>query len=545
MLSDKANARLFRLFASVSVGLLVSSCALMKEPPFDDYRSPKRQPSQTDTFEKPFQVDVTPPKPPPAGPIQVTVEEAILLALENNRSLRVERLNPSIVRTFEDQERAVFDPVLTGGVSGSRERGEFRSGGAAGATIEDRRSEIASEVGISQFFPTGTEVGIDLSTERTWSNRYSDQHATRAGLTVTQALLRGVGLNTNLASLRQARLDTLASQYELRGFAESLIARVEQAYWDYALAQRQIEIVAVSLELAEQQLRETEERIKIGKLAEIELAAAKAEIALRRVALINARTTLATTGLRLLRLLNPPGKALWEREIILRDQPVVPDVILDEVESHVEVALLWRPDLNQARLGVQRGDLEIVKTKNGLLPVMDLFITLGKTGYADSFGSSVSDLDGDGYDISGELILAYPVFNRDANARHQRALLSRNQAIEAVDNLAQLVQVDVRTAYIEVGRAVEQVAATAAARQLQEEKTRAETEKFRVGRSTTFLVAAAQRDLLNTQLSEIQAVVDYLKALVDLYWLDGSLLERLHISAPGRESVDLSARRKE
>jgi outer membrane protein TolC len=542
--SDKEIAKLFRLFASVSVGLLLLSCSLLKEPPFDDYLGPGRQSSQPDTFEEPFQVDVTPPKPPLEGPIQVTVEEAILLALENNRSLRVERLNPLILRTFEDQERAVFDPLLTGTVSGSRERGQFRSGGPAGVTTEDRRSGTGAELGISEFFPTGTEVGIDLSTERTWSNRYSDQHATRAGLTVTQALLRGVGLNTNLASLRQARLDTLASQYELRGFAESLIARTEQAYWDYALARRQIEIVAVSLELAEQQLRETEERIKIGTLAEIELAAAKAEIALRRVALIDARTILATARLRLLRLLNPPGKDLWDREIVLRDQPIAPDMILDEVESHVEVALVWRPDLNQARLGVKRGDLEIVKTKNGLLPVMDLFITLGKTGYADSFGSSVSDLDGDGYDISGELILAYPLFNRDAKARHQRAMLSRSQAMEAVENFAQLVQVDVRTAYIEVESAEEQVAATAAARELQEEKLRAETEKFRVGRSTTFLVAAAQRDLVTTQISEIQAVVDYLNALVDLYRLDGSLLERLHISAPGRESVDLSVEQK-
>jgi len=341
------------------------------------------------------------------------------------------------------------------------------------------------------------------------------------------------------------RIAIATNTYELRGFAESLIALTEQTYWDYALAQQQIEIVAVSLELAEQQLRETQERVKIGRLAEIELAAVKAEIALRRVALIDARNILATTRLRLLRLLNVPGKDLWDREIIIRDRPIVPDVILDEVESHVEVALLWRPDLNQARLGVKRGDLEIVKTKNGLLPVMDLFITLGKTGYADSFGSSVSDLDGNGYDLSGELILAYPLFNRDAKARHQRAMLSRDQAMEAVDNLAQLIEVDVRTAYIEVGRTEEQVVATAAARELQEEKVRAETEKFRVGKSTGFLVAAAQRDLLNTQISEIQAVVAFLKALVDLYRLDGSLLERLHISAPGRKSVALSVERKE
>ena len=542
MLSDKPYARLLRISTRLSLCVLLASCASLETPPYDDYVGPR--PSSTDTLEKPFRVDVTPTKPMPEGPLEVTVEESILLALENNRSLRVERFNPSILRTFEDQERATFDPVATGGVSVSRERGQFRSG-TTGIPTDSRRSSTAAELGVSQFLPTGTEVGIDLSTERTWSNSYSDQHATRAGLTVTQALLRGVGLNVNLASLRQARLDTLSSQYELRGFAESLIARAEQAYWDYALAHQRIEIVAVSLELAEDQLRETEERIKIGRLAEIELAAAKAEIALRRVDLINARNTLATTRLRLLQLLNPPGKDLWDREIILRDQPVVPDVMLDEVESHVEVALSFRPDLNQARLGVQRGDLDIIKTKNGLLPVMDLFITLGKTGYADSFGRSVKDLDEDSYDLSGGITLAYPLFNRDAQARHRRAMLSRSQSTEAVENLAQLVEVDVRTAYIEVQRTEEQVAATAAARKLQEEKLRAEREKFRVGRSTTLLVAAAQRDLVTGQISEIQAVVDYLKALVELHRLDGSLLERRGISAPGRKPVDLSMQQRE
>jgi outer membrane protein TolC len=546
VVSNRTYTSLFRIFTRISLCVLLASCASLKAPPFDDYIGPVRQPSTSDTptrETKPFQVDVAPPKPIPEGAIEVTVEESILLALENNRSLRVERFNPSIRRTFEDEERAVFDPVITGDLSGSRERSEVRSG-TTGKITEARRSRTAAELGISQFFPTGTEAGIDLSTERTWSDLYSDQHVTRAGLTLIQALLRGVGIDVNLANLRQARLDTFDSQYEFRGFTESLVALVEKTYWDYTLAERQIEIVSVSLKLAEQQLRETEERVTIGKLAEIELAAAQAEIAERRVNLINARNTLATTRLRLLRLLNPPSTNLWDREIILHDEPVIPDVRLDDVESHVKVALRMRPDLNQARLGVQRGDLEIVKTKNGLLPVMDLFITLGKTGYADSFGSSVSDLDDDGYDISGEISLAYPLRNRDARARHRRAMLSRDQTMEAVDNLAQLVQVDVRTAYIEVKRFKEQVAATTAARKLQEEKLRAETEKFRVGRSTTLLVAAAQRDLLVSQISEIRAVVNYLKAFVDLYQLEGSLLERRGISAPGREPVDLSVHQK-
>ena len=358
-------------------------------------------------------------------------------------------------------------------------------------------------------------------------------------MSVTQALLRGRGLDVNLVNIRQARLNTGISQYELRGFSEALVAQVEETYWDYALAQRQIQIFQESLKLAEQHIRETEEIIKVGRMAETEIAAAQAELALRRQDLINARSTMATTRLRLLRLLNPPYLDFWNQDIFLLNQPAVPEVKLDEVDSHVEVALRMRPDLNQAKLDVQIGELKLVKTKNGLLPKMDLFITLGKTGYADSFGSSVGHIDEDGYDFLAGIRFEYPPANRDARARHERALLTRDQAEEAVSNLAQLVELDVRSAYIEMNRAKEQIYATTATRQFQEEKLRVETEKFRVGRSTSFLVAQAQRDLVSSQISEIQAAVNYLKSLVELHRLEGSLLERRGILAPGREPASL------
>lgn len=269
-------------------------------------------------------------------------------------------------------------------------------------------------------------------------------------------------------------------------------------------------------------------------LAETELAAAQAEVALRREALINARSNLKTIHLRLLRLLNVPGDALWERDIVIKNPPAVPDVKLDDVESHSALALRMRPDLNQARLSVQSGDLEVVKTKNGLLPKMDLFISLGKTGYADSFGGSVEDMGDKSYNISAGIGFEFPIGNRDAESRHRRAVLTRKQAEEALENLAQLAQLDVRSAYIEVNRAAEQITATAATRRFQQEKLRAEREKFRVGKTTSLLVAQAQRDLVNSEISEIQAVVNYLNSLVELFRLEGSLLERRGISAPGR-----------
>jgi outer membrane protein TolC len=466
-----------------------------------------------------------PVKTPAEGPLKITVEEARLLTLDNNRALKVERFNPAIRRTYEETARSAFDPTMSAGVTDSHQKTE--EGGS-----ETESSTTSTEAGLSQFFPTGTEFGLGITNDRTQSS-LGEEYSTRVGVSVTQSLLSGFGSGVNLASVRQAEIDTLSSQYELWGYTESLVAQVETTYWNYALAQRQVQIFTDSLKLAQQQLDETTERIKVGKLAETERAAAQAEVALRNQDLIDAKSNLAKTNLQLLRLV---GEDLFSREVIIETKPTVPDVTLDDVESHVKLALRMRPDLNQSRLSLQRGELELIKTKNGLLPKLDLFITLGKSGYADSFNSSISEVSSSkSRDFSAGLSFEFPLGNRSAKAAHSRAFTTNEQAKEAITNLEQLIQVDVRSAYVEVLRAKEQVSASAATRSLQEVKLGTETEKFRVGKSTAFLVAQAQRDLVASQVSEIQAVVSYLKSLVELYRLEGTLLERCGISIPGRE----------
>jgi len=56
--------------------------------------------------------------------LEVTVENAILIALENNQSLKIQRVAPQIYKTLEDNQEAVFDPVLSGGANYSRVRGK-------------------------------------------------------------------------------------------------------------------------------------------------------------------------------------------------------------------------------------------------------------------------------------------------------------------------------------------------------------------------------------------------------------------------------------
>ena len=107
------------------------------------------------------------------GPLRVTISEAILLTLENNRALVVERLNPSIQKTFEDQERAVFDPEINAEISGGRT--DTQRLARIGVDTEDETIDtVEGVISLEQFFPTGTTVAVEGSSLMTDSSLNQD-----------------------------------------------------------------------------------------------------------------------------------------------------------------------------------------------------------------------------------------------------------------------------------------------------------------------------------------------------------------------------------
>ncbi len=472
-------------------------------------------------------------KTPLTGDLTVNLQDAIFMALMNNRSFVVEKLNPKIAESNENQILSKFDPELSGETTFTKARSRRQSSSGLNQSESESR-ELGIE--LSKYFPTGTSMAAEISYAQTDSTSYADLFSTfRLGVSMTQALLNGFGSEVNMIDLRKAKLETVISNYELLGFATSLVAETENAFWDYSLSLRQIEIVERSLELAGKQLAETDEMIKVGTLAETEAVAVQAEVASQRQKLINAKSTMEINRLKLLKLLNPPGESIWGRNVRIGHPPFLPEVQLDTSADHVALALKTRPEIHQAELEIQQSRLDIIRTKNGLLPHLDLFITLGKTGYADSFNDAVGDLNADNYDAQIGFTFDFPVHNRIATEKHRRQMILREQAEAAMENLKQMVELDVHTALIEVHRTRQQISAGSATRKLQEEKLRIETEKLRVGRSTGYLVAQAQRELLAGTIDEVSALVYYLKALTRFYRMEGTLLVRRGISASGNK----------
>lgn len=464
--------------------------------------------------------------------LTMDVRGCVLMALENNRALSVERYGPEIEQTFVKEQQAFFDPALRSELSAAETKGQRTSGVGEFRGVSSRQKNLS--VGISQQTPSGISYGIDGVVSSRVSNVYSQMFSTRLGTTLNVPILEGSGSRVNLVGIRQAEQNVELSKYELQGFILALAGDVEELYWVRRAAEEELRIRIASLELAWEQLRETRERIDVGAVPEIELVAAEGEVALREETVIDAESALKKTTLQLLQRLNPPEPRFWSMAVEQIESPTMEDTLTDSIEDHIAIAFLLRPDLNQARVQMEKRDLDIVKTRNGLLPRLDFFITFGKTGYADSFNDTIGGLDERNFDLNTGLLFEYSFGSRAKRARHDRAEFQLKEAQASLANFEQLVELDVRTSWIELDRTKRQIEATRVATRLQEAKYQAELEKFRVGKSTNLLVLVTQRDLIQSRLDEHRAQINWRIALGKLHTARGTLLDRYRIVLPTR-----------
>jgi outer membrane protein TolC len=448
-----------------------------------------------------------------AIPQNLSFDNALTLALKNNKSLAVQMFDPKISLTKEIIEKAAFDPAFSADASGSRNK-------SASGSVENRSSE---SVELSKKLRAGAEVTIGLSTDDA-----SSGNSARMGISMSAPLLQGAGTNVTLAGVRQAALSAESSRLELRAFVESLVEQISNSYWDMALAQREIKIYEDSLALANQQLKETETMVSLGSLAEIEIVAARAETALREQALVNVRSRLESLRVKMLRLMNSDPAS--ETGVSASDELAVSGEAAPDISMIMDNAMKFRPDLLRARLAVERGDIEVVKTKNGLLPYLSFFVTLGGTGYSDSFADAFGGMLSDAYDARAGLSFRVSQGRAAEKARFAAAELSLEQTRASLENMELLAREETVNARLEVERARGQRAASEAAFELQKEKLRAETEKFRIGKSTAIALQQAQRDYLKAEVDSVSAAADLLKARISLLRAQGILLQSLNIS---------------
>ncbi len=460
----------------------------------------------------------------------ISLKEAVEMSLKNNIALNIEKIDPEIYATSVEQAKGEFDTKVSASVSASDRRS--RSINANDVIGRNSNNATTASIEAEKKSTSGIKTNISASINRSRTTSHSSLYAARLGIDVTAPLMRGAGKEVNLVSLRKAELDLDWSKYELYGYILDFVSETEKKYWQYYLNAKQLEIVKESLQLALQQRDETQKRIGVGKIAESEIAAADAEVALCQEDLIDAESRVVSSAISLLRNINHDTENFWRKRPNLISVPKLREI--DQYDFNLEDciadSLLMRPELRQAELMQRKNELEVVSTKNGMLPRLDFFISLGKTGYSKSFdGSEPSFNHKEPFDSSVGLTYELNRHRRSEKAKYDRAKLNLRLQNESIKNLEQLIKEDVIKAYIEIKRTKEQLAATTATAQKQAEKLRVENVKFDVGKTTAFQVAQAQRDLTAAKIAQVKAIIDYTVSKSELLRSTGLLLKFLGI----------------
>ena len=513
--------------------------------------------------------DAAPNPAPSAEPINITLAEAIQTALTRNRGLAAQAYSPEIARKAIDEARATFDPALTAGLdyrnqstpgTVSSDATGFSTGttsvGQNGSTdtytqvltvfqtllkesqqieqvLEQGNSAVnhantlTSDVKLSQPLPTGTQVYISSGYGRSASSALAgSEYSGDWSVGITQALLRGFGSDVNLVSLRTARNNAAISDQALRDFTLQMVAQVETAYWDLALAQETLRIQQFALDLAQKQLDLNDAKIAVGALPKSARFSAESEVASKKAALVDAQAGLLTRSISLWQLLNPDKQTPESLQFLPISLPEVGDPLPTPQEC-TALADLFRPDLAQARLDLANGELAVIQTKNGLLPQLDAFASYGASSSGSTPGAWSSHLGDMTYDqFQAGLSFTMTLGNRAEKARHQRARLQKSQAEAVIRNLQQAIEAELRKAIVEVSREAEQVAASGREVRTREEELAVETEQFRLGRSTNLNVLQVQQRLVQAKLQEAAARVGRLQSFTSLYQKEGTLLTR-------------------
>jgi outer membrane protein len=492
--------------------------------------------------------------------VALTLDDAVKLALDRNLDIAVQRLNPAIQDVSIARIRSVYYPALTSQLatqSTSTPATTALSGSqSAGVPIVSGLSTYNG--GIAQSVPWGggsfnVALNNNKSTTTSQNSLYNPTYNTNWSGVYTQPLLRNFGIDSTRQQIQVTRINRDITDVQLRATITNTVSNVREAYWNYVYAIQAVGVAQQSVNLAEQLVKDNQTRVEVGTMAPIDVVTAQSQAAAARQNLVLAIGTMKSNELVLKRLVvGGTDDPNWGAHFDAIDRPEFTPQPVD-IEAAVRRALSERTDLMIAQKVGQENDVTLKYLRDQLKPQADFVGTYGLVG---AFGpqlefapgstgvnrTPIGSLPGGYTDALTQLLhgsfprwtaqvnISYPLGTSFQEASVARARIQLNQTQAQVKQIQLQVATDVTNAAVSVQSNAERVQAAIAARELAQKTLEAEQSKFEVGMSTNYNVILTQRDLSTAQINELQAILNYRIALVELERLQQTTLQSANIT---------------
>ena len=399
--------------------------------------------------------------------LQITLQDAVELALENSLDIAVARYNPwiadtDILRTkaggqgrgtpgadFPTSQASIdpfntafpsYDPIISATTYinslTTPVNNPFLSGTGVGAsTLQGLHSHATVfDVAYQQSFTPGTTINVAWNNTRSSSTSAANffnpsvQSSFSAGF--SQQLLNGFGYFVGRRNILIAKNNRKIADLVFVNQAITTVTNTIDAYWELVYARENVKVQQQAVSVSEKLYNDNKKQLEIGTMAPLDVTRAESEVASNRQNLIVAQTVQLQDEQVLKNAMtkNPLAANLINVEIIPTDLPTPPAATESaSFEDAIQEAFVKRPDLQEQVYNLKNAGVEVRATKNALLPTLTLSGQYSSSGLAGnspitgtpvvtSSGNPIVDTNGNPITITGAGGVQTPIFQSTTNS---------------------------------------------------------------------------------------------------------------------------------
>ena len=307
-----------------------------------------------------------------------------------------------------------------------------------------------------------------------------------------------------LNTLKQQRMNNRIAELSVAESENTIEESITQIYVQILYAAEAVKVNEATLDVSRAECERARALLAAGSIARSDLAQLEAQVSTDKYQLVTAQATLQDYKLQLKQLLELDG----EKEMTLYIPTLGDENVLSPLPSKTDVyrsALTLRPEIEAGRLNVKASELNINIARSGYIPTISLSAGIGSTntnGNDFTFGEQIKQ----NWNNSLGVTVSVPIFNnRQTKSAVQKAKIQKqNSELDLLDNQKNLYKtieglwLDANSAQQRYVAAIEKLRSTQTSYDLIQEQ-------FNLGMKNTVELLTEKNNLLNAQQETLQA----------------------------------------
>jgi len=407
---------------------------------------------------------------------EISLEEAIQIALENNYQLKQAENNRGLANTQVSSAKADFLPNLNASFSGNRNVG---------------RQFIQEDLS----FDDRTTYGLSgsLNTNITVFNGFS-----------------------NIANLRRAEADLASEELQLERLRENIMFETASRYLQVVLNEELLKISQATLEASQSQLEQVSAQVEVGARPTVDLYNQESVVANDELSVIQRENALEVSKAQLIRIMQ--DERITE---VVTSMPSPDELSLMPVDLNlnelIQAALETRTDLRAQEYNIESNIQNHRIARAQFLP--SISAGAGISGrYSDQF---IDPATGERSPFTDQFFdqnitrnigfnVQIPIFTRwNTQTQVQSAQVQLRNSQLQLDNVRFQISEEVRQAYNDYISITKELESTEKALIAAERAFETEQQRYEVGSSTLIELNLANATYIQAQSNRIQAIYNF------------------------------------